>query len=179
MKEKYTLSIFSENKIGLLHSITAIFTRRKISIDSLNTSESEVKGVYRYTLVVTTTEDMVEKIARQIERLIEILGVYVHKDDDIIHREVALYKVPTDAFYNGNILEQLIRRHNARIIRLEKDYLVIEKTGWKSETQSLLHELEPYGILEFVRSGRVAVSKAFLELHQKLNDLEKIEKEIV
>ena len=174
MKKRFTLSIFSENKIGLLHSITAIFTRRKISIASLNTSESEIEGVYRYTVVVSTTDDMIEKVARQIERLIEIIGVFYHEDEEIIHREVALYKVPTESFYQGNILEQLIRRHNARIIRLEKDFLIIEKTGWKSETQSLFHELEPYGILEFVRSGRVAISQQMLNLHKKLSELEKV-----
>lgn len=168
------MTIFSENRIGLLHSITVIFTRRKINIDSLNTSESEVKGVYRYTVVVTSTRDTVQKLVKQIEKLVEVLGAFFYEEDEIIYQEIALYKVPTESFHNGNVVESLIRRHDARVIRIEKDFCIIEKTGHKDETQALLEELRPYGLMEFVRSGRIAVTKPLNHLNDYLKELEKI-----
>jgi acetolactate synthase-1/3 small subunit len=172
MKKKYTISIFSENHIGLLNSITIIFTRRRLNIESLNTSESEVIGVYRYTVVVTSTKEIVGKVVKHIEKLVEVLGAFFYDEEEIIHREIALYKVPTESFHNGNKVESMLRSHNARIIRIEKDYTIIEKTGHKNETQDLLDELEPYGILEFVRSGRVAIVKPMENLRQYLKKLD-------
>lgn len=165
-KRKFTISIFSEDKIGLLHSITIIFTRRKLNIDSITSSESETKGVFRFTLVFTATLEIAKKVRKQINKLVDVIGAFLQEDDDIIHREIALYKIATSSFYNGNDVEQLLRHHSARIIRVEKDYLIIEKTGWKEETQQLLKDLEPFGVLEFIRSGRIAISKNWDNTHQ-------------
>ena len=171
-KRKFTISIFSEDRIGLLHSITIIFTRRKLNIDSLNSSESETKGVFRFTVVLTTDIETAKKVRKQINKLVDVLGAFLHEDDDLIHREIALYKIATSSFYDGNDVEQLLRHHSARIIRVEKDYLVIEKTGWKEETQKLLLDLEPFGVLEFIRSGRVAIIKEWSDIHQAVAELE-------
>ncbi|MCZ6521131.1 MAG: acetolactate synthase small subunit [Bacteroidetes bacterium] len=174
MKKQFTLTIFSENHYGLLNSITIIFTRRKINIYSLNTSESEIKGIYRYNIVITSTLEAAQNVAKQIEKLIDVLGAFVYDEEEIIYREIALYKVPTKSFHNGNEVEHLLRRHFARIIRLEKDYTVIEKTGHKDETQALMEELQPYGLIEFVRSGRVAITKPMNHLDDHLEKLEKL-----
>jgi acetolactate synthase-1/3 small subunit len=172
MEKKYTISIFSENHIGLLNSVTIIFTRRKLNIESINASESEVNGVYRYTIVITSTREKVENVVKQIEKLVEVLGAFMYEEEKIIHREIALYKVPTESFHNGNKVESMLRSHNARIIRIEKDYTIIEKTGHKNETQDLLDELRPYGVLEFVRSGRVAIVKPMENLTEYLKKLD-------
>ncbi|MCZ6899983.1 MAG: acetolactate synthase small subunit [Bacteroidetes bacterium] len=172
MEKKYTISIFSENHIGLLNSITIIFTRRRLNIESINASESEVNGVYRYTVVISSTREIVENVVKQIEKLVEVLGAFMYEEEEIIYREIALYKVPTESFHNGNIVESMLRSHNARIIRIERDYTIIEKTGHKNETQDLLDELRPYGILEFARSGRVAIVKSMENLTQYLKKLD-------
>ena len=117
----------------MLHSITIIFTRRKLNIDSMTTSESETKGVFRFTLVFTADLDLAKKVRKQINKVVDVLGAFLQEDEDIIHREIALYKIATSSFYDGNQVEQLLRKHSARIIRVEKDYLIIEKTGWKEE----------------------------------------------
>jgi len=183
MKKEYTLTIFTENKIGLLHRITMIFTRRKLNIDSLNTSESEIRGIYRFTIVVTTTEPMVRTVVKQIEKQIGILKGFYHTLDEIVYQELALYKVPTGAFADGNEVEKLIRKHNARILRIEPEYIIVEKTGHKEETQKLFRELEPFGILQFARSGRIALTKQIKEITAYLKDLERqhdeTEKEIL
>ncbi len=172
MEKEYTLSIFTENKIGILHRITTIFTRRKINIDSLNTSESEVRGVYRYTLVIRVTPEMVEKVVKQIEKQIGVLKAFSHEEHEIVHQELALYKVPTQAFANGTNVEMIIRNHSAHILTVEPQYIVIEKTGHKEETQELFRLLEPFGVLQFVRSGRVAMTKPMKKLTSYLQELE-------
>jgi acetolactate synthase-1/3 small subunit len=171
--KRFTVSVFSEDRIGLLHSITIIFTRRKLSIESINSSESERSGVYRYTIVFSTDVDTAQKVTKQIDKLIDVIRAFLHEEDQIIHREIALYKVATSSFYNGNEAERLLRKHAANIIRIEQDYLVIEKTGWKTETQSLLQDLEPYTVLEFARSARVVVTKRWKRLHQNVLEIDK------
>ncbi len=156
----FTLSVLTEDKAGLLNHITIIFNRRKINLNSLNVSTTEVKGVSRFTIVVTTTRETIEKVVKQIRKLIDVLGAFVYEDDQIYYQEIALYKVPTDVFLNGTSIETLVRNSGARILVVEKDHIVIEKTGHKSDTHELYKKLEPHGLLEFVRSGRVAISKS-------------------
>jgi acetolactate synthase I/III small subunit len=177
MKKDFTITVFTEHKVGLLHRLTVIFTRRKISIESLNTSESEVRGIFRFTIVITTTEDMVKTITKQIEKQIGILKAFYHTEDEIVYQEIALYKVPTAAFSHSDEVENLIRKHNARILTIEPEYIVVEKTGHKEETRQLFRELEPYGILQFARSGRIAVTKQIKEITAYLREIEEHQEE--
>jgi acetolactate synthase-1/3 small subunit len=150
-----------------------ILSRRKINIESLNTSESEVRGIFRFTIVINTTEEMVISVTKQIEKQIGILKAFYHTVDEIVYQEIALYKVPTEAFANSDEVEKLIRNHNARILTIEPDYIIVEKTGHKEETRDLFRALEPYGILQFVRSGRIALTKQIKELSAYLKEIEK------
>jgi acetolactate synthase-1/3 small subunit len=172
MKQEFTISLFSENHIGILNQITIILTRRQINIESITASESAVKGVHLLTLVVKTTPDMVRKIARQMEKLVEVLKVFVHTSDEIIYQEIALYKVTTKGLMSGNIIDNLVRTNNARVMVVSPEYIIIEKTGHKSEIYDLLSHLEPYGVLQFARSGRVAITKQVKELHAYLKEMD-------
>ena len=172
MKKEYTISVFSEHKVGLLHRITVIFSRRKINIESLNTSESEVRGIYRFTIVIQATEDMAKSVTKQIEKQIGIMKAFYHTLDEIVYQEIALYKVTTEAFANGDEVESLIRSHNARILTIEPEYTVVEKTGHKTETKELFRALEPYGILQFARSGRIALTKQIKEISSYLKEID-------
>jgi acetolactate synthase I/III small subunit len=173
MENIYTISIFTENKIGILNRITIIFTRRHLNIDSITASESEVKGVYRYTIVLTCTNEQVKKVVAQIEKLVDVLKAFVHEEHEVVHQEIALYKVRTSIMSNGN-LEKIVRENHARILTVEPDFLVIEKTGHLEETQYLFEQLHTFGVLEFARSGRVAVTKPMKELSTYLEELEAI-----
>lgn len=167
MEHPFTLSIFTENKIGLLHRITTIFTRRHISIDSLTTSETEVDGIYRFVIVIRTTEEKAIKLQKQIDKIIGVIKAFVLRDEDVVHQELALYKVSTQNLINGT-LEKLVRDNHARVLTIEKDYIMIEKTGHKDETMALFHALAPFGVLGFSRSGIVAISKRPLRLRAYL-----------
>lgn len=172
MEQQYTLSVLTEDRSGLLNNITIIFTRRKINIESLNVSSSEVKGISRFTIVITATREMADKVCAQIRKLVDVLGAFVYDESQIYYQEVALYKVPTSVFLNGQTIETLVRSNGARILVVEEHHIIIEKTGHKEETHDLYLKLEPYGLLEFVRSGRVAISKSKRRTEAYIKELE-------
>lgn len=157
-KESYTLSIFTENRIGVLHRIITVFTRRHLSVDSFTTSETEVSGIYRFIIVLETDPIMAEKVRKQLEKIIGVIRAFALKQEDIVQQELALYKIRTDKLGNGN-LEAIIRDNNARVLSFETDYIMIEKTGLSEETIQLFHQLTQFGVLGFSRSGTIAISK--------------------
>ena len=172
MKQEFTISVFTEDHIGILGKITIILTRRQINIDSITASESAVKGVDLLTIVVKTTPEMVQKVERQMEKLVDVLKVFVHTSDQIVYQEMALYKITTKGLMSGNIIDHVVRAHHARILEVSPEYIVIEKTGHKTEITDLLTQLEPYGVLQFARSGRVAITKQVKELHSYLKEMD-------
>ncbi|MGB0522513.1 MAG: acetolactate synthase small subunit [Flammeovirgaceae bacterium] len=177
-KKIHTISIFTENHVGLLQRITILFTRRQINIESLNVSASEVKGIHRYTIVIKETEEHVKKVVKQIEKLVEVIKSFYHTDEETVYLEIALYKLPIDALANGFQIEQFVRENQAHVLTIEKDFFILEKTGHKAETQALLEKLEPFGLLEFVRSGRVAVNKSMKNVSEYLKELEQKHQEM-
>lgn len=167
-KRYYTLSVFTENKIGLLNRITAMFTRQHINIESIAASESEIDGIHRYTIVVLEEKNALQKLVKQIEKQVEVLKAFYHEEEETVFQEIALYKISASAMEEHGFFESLIRQHNIRILSVEKEFMVLEKTGQRNETQALLHFLQPFGLLEFVRSGRVAVTKPMATLESYL-----------
>ena len=172
MKQEYTISLFTEDHIGILGQITIILTRRQINIESFTASESAVQGVYLLTIVVTTTDEMVQKVAKQMEKLVDVLKVFVHTSEQIIYQEIALFKVSTKSLMSGNIIDHIVRSHNARILEVSPEYMVIEKTGHRTEILKMLTQLESYGVLQFAKSGRVAITKQVKELNSYLGEMD-------
>jgi len=172
MKKEFTITVYTENQVGLLNRIAIIFSRRKINIDSMNTSPSEVESVHRFTIVINETEDVVNKICRQIEKQVEVLKAYYNTNEEIVWQELALYKVPTEVIAEKVLVERLLRQYGARAVVIRKDYTVFEVTGQREETDKLLEVLEPFGLIEFVRSARVAIIKASEGFHAKLKEFE-------
>jgi acetolactate synthase-1/3 small subunit len=169
---EFTLSVLTEDKSGLINQLTIIFTKRKININSLNVSVTEVKGVSRFTIVIETSKDMIDNIVKQIRKLIDVLGAFVYEEDQIFYQEIALYKVPKYAIVDGKSIEDLVSKSGARILVIETDYMIIEKTGKAKETHDLYQKLEPFGLLEFIRSGRVAISKSTRKTEAYIKELE-------
>lgn len=172
MEGNYTLSVLTEDRAGLLNNVTIIFTRRKINIESLNVSSSEVEGMSRFTIVISCSREQADKVCMQIRKLVDVLGAFVYEQDEIFYQEIALYKVPTKVFLEGQKIETLVRNNGARILVVEAEYIIIEKTGLKEDTHDLYKKLEPYGLLEFVRSGRVAISKSTRKTEAYIKELE-------
>jgi len=175
MKQEFTVTVYTENQIGLLNRIAIIFSRRKINVESLNTSPSEIEGIHRFTIVINETEDVVKKLARQIEKQVDVLRAFYNTDEEIIWQELALYKVSTDAIAEKVKVERLLREYGARAVVIRKDYTIFETSGHREETDRLVTVLEPYGLIEFVRSARVAIIKASSGFHERLKEFEKVE----
>lgn len=159
----YTIVVFSENHVGLLNQLSIIFTRRCLNIESISASACSAPGVHKITITCHSTQEMMDKVIKQIEKRIDVIKAFCYTDDEIVYQEVALYKVPTSKLLEMNHVENIIRRHGARILTITPDYTIIEKTGHYDETEALFRELKRYDIKQFVRSGRVVVTRSPIE----------------
>ncbi len=171
-RQEFNITVYTEHHVGLLNRIATIFSRRKMNIESLNTSPSEIEGIHRFNIVINETEEVIRKLTRQIEKQVEVLKVYYHTNDDVIWQEMALYKVPTDVIAEKALVERLLRENGARAVVIRKDYTVFETTGHREETDNLIKVLQPYGLIEFVRSARIAIIKGSEGFNRKLREFE-------
>jgi acetolactate synthase-1/3 small subunit len=177
-KTLYTVTIFSENIAGLLSQVTSVFTRRQLNIETLSVSPSALEGIHKFTITVFMAKDEIEKVVKQIDKKVDILKAYYNTDDELVHQEIALYKLSTPDFLQIPSVEELIRKYNAQILDITETYVVVQKTGHYAETQSLFQELSGMiGVLQFIRSGRVAITKSKIErLSDMLLNLDKKQK---
>lgn len=163
-KTLYTIIVHSENIAGILNQITAVFTRRQINIESLNVSASSIKGVHKYTITCWTTPDVIDKVVTQIEKKIDVIQAYYFTDKEIFQREVAMYKVATPEFQANPEASKVIRRYSAHIVEVNPTFSIVEMVGMSDDITSLYQELKQLNcVLQFVRSGRIAVSTSCFE----------------
>jgi len=157
----YTVTVYSENQVGLLSAISSIFTRRSINIWSLTVSASSIENVHKFTIATHTTKTKIEAVVKQIEKRVDVIKAFYYENDEIVYREVALYKVPTSILLESNNIEQIISKHHARIIEMNNNFTVVQKTGHCEDTLQLYKDLSELGnVLQFVRSGRIAVTRS-------------------
>jgi len=171
MKENiksFTISVYTENNIGLLNRISAIFQRRHINIESLTTSQSEIDGVNRFVIVVNICEDTARKVVKQIEKQVETIKAYYHTEDQTIFTESCMFKINSDLLFNEPQIQNIIKESNTRIVTVNKSFFVLEKTGRRTEIEALRNDLNTFGIMQFVRSGRIAVTKDEMKITELL-----------
>ncbi len=164
----FTISIYTENNIGLLNRISAIFQRRHINIESLTTSQSEIEGVNRFVIVVKITEVQAKKIIGQFEKQVEVIRAYYHTDEETIYQESGMFKIKSDLLFEEPQIQNIIKESNARIVTVNKAFFVLEKSGRRQEIELLRRELNAFGIMQFVRSGRIAVTKEEMKITEML-----------
>ncbi len=172
MKEevkKYTVSIYTENNIGLLNRISAIFQRRHINIESLNSSMTEIKDVSRWTILVNDTEKSIKKIIGQINKQVEVIKAYYHTDQETIYQESCLFKIKSSLLFDERKIQNIIKESNAIIVTVNAEFFVLEKSGRTKELDELYKKLSSHGIMQFVRSGRIAVTKQPLMISEILS----------
>lgn len=177
-KKLYTITVFSENTVGLLGQITIIFTRRGFNIETLSVSQSALEGIHKFTITLFSDENSVRKVVQQIDKRIDILKAYYNTDDELVYQEIALYKVATDKLLALGSIESWIRDHNTRILEMNENFVVFQKAGHYDETQRFFNELsQTVGVLQFIRSGRVSITKSKVErLSDMLEDIKKYER---
>jgi len=162
--QEFIVTAFTENQAGVLNRITAVYLRRKINIESLKVSESSTKGISMFVISAITTEDTIKVIVKQIKKIIEVLDVACHTPEQLITQEIALYKVSSEVLKDSAKADKLLRSTNARIIEMNQDYVVIEKTGAREEVEQLRKELKEEDLLiQFTRSGSVVLHRESIE----------------
>lgn len=157
-----------------MNRISGIFLKRHINIESLNVSKSEIDGISKFTIVVNTTEDWTRHIVSQIEKQIDVIKAFYHTDDETIYQESALFKIASNLLFDERQIQNIIKDHNAQIVTVSREFFVLAKTGRRHEIDEMYYELVPYGIMQFVRSGRIAVSKAAMPISQMLAEFQNI-----
>lgn len=165
----FTISVFTENQVSLLHQISMIFSRRCLNIESLSVSACSIPGVHKFTITCKSNREMMQHVVKQIEKRIDVIKAFLHTDEEIVFQEVALYKVPTASVLSSNI-EDIVRVNGARVLEIHPEYTIFEKTGHTIEIKELFDKLKPLGLRQFVRSGRIAVTKAPMELVDEFLD---------
>ncbi|MCM4168224.1 Putative acetolactate synthase small subunit [Arenibacter antarcticus] len=169
-KKWFTISVYSENSVGLLNRISGIFLKRHINIESLNVSKSEIDNVSKFTIVVYTTDEWVRNIVGQVEKQIEVIKAFSHTDEETIYQESALFKVASTLLFDERNIQNIIKESNAQIVTVSREYFVLAKSGRRNEIDEMYQQLKPYGIMQFVRSGRIAVSKAEMQISAILKE---------
>ena len=168
----YTITIYSENTVGLLNRISGIFLKRHINIESFTASKSEIDNVTKFVIVVCTDESQIVKITKQIEKQIDVIRAFYHTDEETIFQESALFKIKSNLLFDERQIQNIIKESNAQIVTVSRDFFVLAKTGRRPEIDSMYDALKEYGISQFVRSGRIAVTKDSLMISKLLNQLQ-------
>ncbi len=166
------MSVYSENNVGLLNRISGIFLKRHINIESLNVSKSEIDNVSKFTIVIYTTDEWVQNIVGQIEKQIEVIKAFYHTDDETIYQESALFKIASDLLFDERQIQNIIKDSNSQIVTVARDFFVLAKSGRRNEIDEMYEKFKHFGIMQFVRSGRIAVSKEEMQISALLKEFQ-------
>jgi len=156
--DKFVLSVLVENKAGVLSRVSGLFSRRGYNIDSLTVCATHDPDVSRMTIVVKGDEYILEQIQKQLAKLQEVISIKKCDSHETVQREMALIKVKAEANNRGTIIETC-DIYKARIVDVSLESVIIEITGSEEKIESLLRLLEPYGILEYVRTGLTTLDR--------------------
>lgn len=171
----FTIIVFSENLAGVLNSVTNVFTRRQLNIESLNVSASGFEHIHRYTITTYTDEQTVKTLVKQLEKKIDVLNARYYTSDEVYVMDQALYKIATAQLVANRDISKAIRLHNGKIVEVNNTYAIVSKEGLPEETMALYNKLKACNcLLQYVSSGVVAVTKShreplaeFLQLRQE------------
>jgi len=172
--KRFTVSIYTEDNVGLLNRVSAIFQRRHINIESISSSVSEIESVSRFTILVSVTESNMQKIIGQIEKQVEVIRAFYHTDEETIYQESCLFKISSDLLFDERQIQNIVKESHARIVTVNREFFVLEKSGRRHEVDQLYRELKPFGIMQFVRSGRIAVTKEKMKITHLLEQFNQV-----
>ncbi len=168
-KQTYTISVYTEDNIGILNRLSAIFLKRHINIESMTVCKSEIEHIHRFIFVIKEVEEQAKKAVKQLEKQIEVIGAFYHSNDEIIYQETAMFKISTKHLFDERIQNKLKLRR-ANVVSVTERYFVIETTGTSEDIDHLYERLKPYGLLQFVRSGHIAITRPKMAISEMLKD---------
>lgn len=160
---QHMLSVLVENKPGVLARISGLFARRGFNIDSLAVGETEDPSVSRMTIVCSAEGKPLDQITKQLDKLVNVLRIAELPHDDSVSRELAMIKVGVGAGKRAEVLE-IAEIFRAKVLDVDPDALTIEATGAPEKILALEEILRAYGIVEMVRTGRIALARGSIGL---------------
>lgn len=155
---KHTLSVTVENRPGVLARIANLFSRRGYNIESLTVGTTETPGISRMTIIVEGDDAVIEQVTKQFHKLVDVVKIVDLTDSRAVERELVLIKVRADKNTRGEIV-QLADIFRARIVDIGRGTLVIEATGDESKIDAIEDAMRPFGIVEMVRTGKLAMMR--------------------
>jgi len=162
---EYIVVAFANNQISVLNRITSAYLKRHINIESLNVSESFVKGVSMVVISANTTSAVIERVVNQLGNIIDIINVDYYLQEDLIYKELGLYKISTEILTERSYFEYILNRSNGRIIEINDGFIIMEKSGTRIELEKLKEELEKKNFLTgYARSGNVILHRESIEM---------------
>ena len=156
--EKFVLSVLVENHAGVLSRVSGLFSRRGYNIDSLTVCETNVPGQSRMTIVVNGDEYILDQIEKQLSKLVEVISITHCEKSKTTQREMALIKVSAPREKRA-IITATCEIYRAHIVDVDVDSVIVEATGSEDKIESLIKLLEPFGILEYVKTGLTAMDR--------------------
>jgi len=153
-----TVTALVNDKPGVLNRITSMLRRRGFNIQSLAVGHSEIDSLSRLTVIVEGGDDIVEKITKQLHKLIDVIKVNDISDDNIVSRELALIKITSTPSTRNEII-QLVSIYRAKIVDVSANSIIIEATGDDQKIRALQVLLENFGIIEVIRTGIIAMNR--------------------
>ena len=155
---KHTISVLVNNRPGVLARTASLFARRGFNIDSLAVSTTQDPDMSRMTIVVEGPDAVLEQISKQLYKLMDVIKVLDHQDEQVVNRELALIKVEADAHVRGEIM-QTVSIFRANIVDVSDRTFTVEVTGSADKVDALTNLLQKYGIKEMMRTGRIVLSR--------------------
>lgn len=165
----HTLTVLVENKPGVLTRVAGLFARRAFNIKSLTVGETEHTDISRMTIIVDAQDQPLEQVTKQLNKLVNVLKVVELPADDSVERRMLLLKVRADDSTRTAVL-QIVDLFRAHVIHVAPNRVIIESVGTLGKLEALLESLEPYGVLEIVQSGAVALSRSPRSLTDQIKE---------
>ena len=155
---RHTLSVLVEDQPGVLARISALFSRRGFNIDSLAVGPTEVPGISRMTIVVQVDQLPLEQVTKQLNKLVNVLKIVELESGSAVQRQLLLVKVKVDVETRSHVLET-VELFRAKVVDVAVDSVTVEATGSRDKLEALLRVLEPFGIKELVKTGKIAIAR--------------------
>lgn len=165
--ERHTLSVLVENRPGVLARVAGLFARRAFNINSLSVSSTERDDISRITVTADVEAVPLEQIIKQLNKLLHVLKIVELKGDEAVERELVMIKVKANERNRSDVLE-IVKLFRVRVVDVHPESLTIEATGAEGKLEALLRLLRPFGIIELVRSGAVAVTRGPRALSERV-----------
>ena len=165
--ERHTLSVLVENRPGVLARVAGLFARRAFNINSLSVSSTERDDISRITVTADVEAVPLEQIIKQLNKLLHVLKIVELKGDEAVERELVMIKVKANERNRSDVLE-IVKLFRVRVVDVHPESLTVEATGAEGKLEALLRLLRPFGIIELVRSGAVAVTRGPRALSEKV-----------